>query len=74
MLSPVCPPPPLQHLESLLRQVREIVEKHTDSSVLEACACLASALCSDAYTFSARADRPWDLEVKPERRLLVIII
>ena len=34
-----------------------MVEKHTDSSVLEACACLACALCSDAYTFSLRADR-----------------
>ncbi|CAL1612852.1 unnamed protein product [Knipowitschia caucasica] len=43
------------HLENLLTQVCAIVEKHTDSSVLEACAHLVSSLCSDCYTFSSRA-------------------
>ncbi|CAL8271397.1 unnamed protein product, partial [Boreogadus saida] len=46
-----------KYLDLLLSQLCSVVEKHTDSSVLEACACLACALCSDAYTFSARADR-----------------
>ncbi|CAL8262557.1 unnamed protein product [Lota lota] len=46
-----------KYLDLLLIQVCAVVEKHTDSSVLEACACLACALCSDAYTFSARANQ-----------------
>ncbi|KAJ8389253.1 hypothetical protein AAFF_G00121180 [Aldrovandia affinis] len=42
-------------LELLLSQLCGIVEKHTDDSVLEACADVASVLCSDNYTFSTRA-------------------
>uniref|UniRef100_A0A7N6BQA4 Cohesin subunit SA n=1 Tax=Anabas testudineus TaxID=64144 RepID=A0A7N6BQA4_ANATE len=43
------------HLDLLLSQVCGIVEKHTELAVLQACAHLASALCSDRYTFSSRA-------------------
>ena len=56
MLSPVCPPPPLQHLESLLRQVREIVEKHTDTDVLEVCSKTYHALCNEEFTIFNRVD------------------
>ncbi|XP_029918342.1 cohesin subunit SA-1 isoform X2 [Myripristis murdjan] len=42
-------------LDLLLSQVCGIVQKHTVTGVLEACARLASALCSDCYTFSSRA-------------------
>lgn len=31
------------------------MEKHTNAAVLDACARLASCLCSDCYTFSSRA-------------------
>uniref|UniRef100_UPI0037E9BAFF cohesin subunit SA-1-like n=1 Tax=Semicossyphus pulcher TaxID=241346 RepID=UPI0037E9BAFF len=44
-----------KHLDLLLSQICGIVEKHTEATVLEACAHLASALCSDRYTFSSRA-------------------
>ncbi|XP_070769672.1 cohesin subunit SA-1-like [Enoplosus armatus] len=44
-----------KHLDLLLSQTCGIVEKHTEDTVLEACAHLASALCSDRYTFSSRA-------------------
>ncbi|KAM4621914.1 cohesin subunit SA-1 [Polymixia lowei] len=44
-----------KYLELLLSQVCSIVEKHTEAGVLEACARLSCALCSDRYTFSARA-------------------
>nr|XP_020480414.1 cohesin subunit SA-1-like isoform X2 [Monopterus albus] len=45
-----------KHLDLLLSQVCGIVEKHTEVTVLEACALLASSLCSDRYTFSSRAN------------------
>ncbi|XP_049898198.1 cohesin subunit SA-2 isoform X2 [Epinephelus moara] len=44
-----------KHLDLLLSQVCGIVEKHTETTVLEACARLVCALCSDSYTFSSRA-------------------
>lgn len=44
-----------QHLDLLLSQICAIVEKHTELSVLQACAQLACTLCSDCYTFSSRA-------------------
>eukprot|EP00064_Thunnus_orientalis_P013981 superscaffoldBa00002361_g14022 len=44
-----------KHLDLLLSQICGIVEKHTEATVLEACAHLASTLCSDFYTFSSRA-------------------
>ncbi|KAL7394810.1 hypothetical protein ABVT39_004701 [Epinephelus coioides] len=44
-----------KHLDLLLSQVCGIVEKHTETTVLEACARLVCTLCSDSYTFSSRA-------------------
>ncbi|XP_076005196.1 cohesin subunit SA-1 [Genypterus blacodes] len=44
-----------KYLDLLLSQICGIVKKHTKAAVLEACARLASALCSDRYTFSSRA-------------------
>uniref|UniRef100_A0A3B4D744 Cohesin subunit SA n=1 Tax=Pygocentrus nattereri TaxID=42514 RepID=A0A3B4D744_PYGNA len=45
-----------KHLESLLRQIREIVEKHTDTDVLEACSKTYHALCSEEFTIFNRVD------------------
>uniref|UniRef100_A0A8C8M906 Cohesin subunit SA n=1 Tax=Oncorhynchus tshawytscha TaxID=74940 RepID=A0A8C8M906_ONCTS len=45
-----------KYLDLLLAQVCGIVEKHTESGVLEACARVACALSQDKYTFSGRAD------------------
>ncbi|XP_041847127.1 cohesin subunit SA-1 isoform X2 [Melanotaenia boesemani] len=44
-----------KHLDLLLSQICVIVEKHTEISVLQACAQLVSTLCSECYTFSTRA-------------------
>lgn len=46
----------LKHLESLLRQIREIVEKHTDTDVLEACSKTYHALCNEEFTIFNRVD------------------
>lgn len=46
----------MQHLESLLRQIREIVEKHTDTDVLEACSKTYHALCNEEFTIFNRVD------------------
>jgi len=45
-----------QHLESLLRQVREIVDKHTDTEVLEVCSRTYHALSNEEYTIFNRVD------------------
>uniref|UniRef100_A0A8C5CK84 Cohesin subunit SA n=1 Tax=Gadus morhua TaxID=8049 RepID=A0A8C5CK84_GADMO len=45
-----------KHLESLLRQVREIVEKHTDTDVLEVCSKTYHALCNEEFTIFNRVD------------------
>ncbi len=45
-----------QYLDLLLSQICAIMVKHTEVTVLEACAHLASTLCSDRYTFSSRAN------------------
>ncbi|KAL0973621.1 hypothetical protein UPYG_G00207250 [Umbra pygmaea] len=45
-----------KYLDLLLAQVCGIVEKHTEAAVLEACARVACALCSEKYTFSSRAN------------------
>ncbi|XP_037315563.2 cohesin subunit SA-1 [Pungitius pungitius] len=45
-----------KHLDLLLSQVWGIIEKHTDVTVLEACATLLSTLCADRYTFSSRTN------------------
>lgn len=46
-----------QYLELLLSQVCEIVEKHHEECVLEACVRVLCALCCDQYTFSVRVER-----------------
>lgn len=46
----------LQHLDSLLRQIREIVEKHTDTDVLEACSKTYHSLCNEDFTIFNRVD------------------
>uniref|UniRef100_A0A3B4YTT5 Cohesin subunit SA n=1 Tax=Seriola lalandi dorsalis TaxID=1841481 RepID=A0A3B4YTT5_SERLL len=45
-----------KHLESLMRQIREIVEKHTDTEVLEACSKTYHALCNEEFTIFNRVD------------------
>uniref|UniRef100_A0A7N8YNY7 Cohesin subunit SA n=1 Tax=Mastacembelus armatus TaxID=205130 RepID=A0A7N8YNY7_9TELE len=45
-----------KHLESLLRQIKEIVEKHTDTEVLEACSKTYHALCNEEFTIFNRVD------------------
>uniref|UniRef100_A0A8C7R5Q6 Cohesin subunit SA n=1 Tax=Oncorhynchus mykiss TaxID=8022 RepID=A0A8C7R5Q6_ONCMY len=45
-----------KHLEALLRQIREIVEKHTDTEVLEACSKTYHALCNEEFTIFNRVD------------------
>uniref|UniRef100_A0AAQ6AKK6 Cohesin subunit SA n=1 Tax=Amphiprion ocellaris TaxID=80972 RepID=A0AAQ6AKK6_AMPOC len=45
-----------KHLESLLRQIREIVEKHTDTEVLESCSKTYHALCNEEFTIFNRVD------------------
>lgn len=46
----------LQHLDALLRQVRDVVEKHTDTDVLEACSVTFHALCNEEFTIYNRVD------------------
>ncbi|XP_038837191.1 cohesin subunit SA-2-like isoform X1 [Salvelinus namaycush] len=45
-----------KHLEALLRQIREMVEKHTDTEVLEACSKTYHALCNEEFTIFNRVD------------------
>lgn len=45
-----------QHLDALLRQIRNIVEKHTDTDVLEACSKTYHALCNEEFTIFNRVD------------------
>uniref|UniRef100_A0A4W4FEX3 Cohesin subunit SA n=1 Tax=Electrophorus electricus TaxID=8005 RepID=A0A4W4FEX3_ELEEL len=45
-----------KHLEALLRQIREVVEKHTDTDVLEACSMTFHALCNEEFTIFNRVD------------------
>uniref|UniRef100_A0AAY4EWZ2 SCD domain-containing protein n=1 Tax=Denticeps clupeoides TaxID=299321 RepID=A0AAY4EWZ2_9TELE len=45
-----------KHLDSLLKQMRFVVEKHTDTDVLEACSRTYSILCSEEYTIMNRVD------------------
>lgn len=46
----------MQHLDALLRQIREIVEKHTDTDVLEVCSKTYHALCNEEFTIFNRVD------------------
>ncbi|XP_062917012.1 cohesin subunit SA-2 isoform X1 [Mobula hypostoma] len=45
-----------KHLDSLLKQLKDIVEKHVDTEVLEACSKTYHALCNDEYTIFNRVD------------------
>ncbi|XP_053474299.1 cohesin subunit SA-2a isoform X2 [Ictalurus furcatus] len=45
-----------KHLDALLRQIREVVEKHTDTGVLEACSMTFHALCNEEFTIYNRVD------------------
>uniref|UniRef100_A0A096LSD3 Cohesin subunit SA n=1 Tax=Poecilia formosa TaxID=48698 RepID=A0A096LSD3_POEFO len=45
-----------KHLEALLRQIKEIVEKHTDTEVLESCSKTYHALCNEEFTIFNRVD------------------
>ncbi|XP_053403143.1 cohesin subunit SA-1-like [Mercenaria mercenaria] len=45
-----------KNLESLLRYLHEIVEKHTDQEVLEACSKCFECLCDEAYAISGKCD------------------
>uniref|UniRef100_A0A8C2HE83 Stromal antigen 2a n=1 Tax=Cyprinus carpio TaxID=7962 RepID=A0A8C2HE83_CYPCA len=45
-----------KHLDALLRQVRDVVEKHTEKDVLEACSMTFHALCNEDFTIYNRVD------------------
>ncbi|XP_069468760.1 cohesin subunit SA-2 isoform X1 [Ambystoma mexicanum] len=45
-----------KHLDALLRQIRDIVEKHTDTDVLEACSKTYHALSNEEFTIFNRVD------------------
>nr|XP_033813925.1 LOW QUALITY PROTEIN: cohesin subunit SA-1 [Geotrypetes seraphini] len=45
-----------KHLDGLLKQIKFVVEKHTESDVLEACSKTYSILCSEEYTIQNRVD------------------
>uniref|UniRef100_A0A4W4H0H9 Cohesin subunit SA n=1 Tax=Electrophorus electricus TaxID=8005 RepID=A0A4W4H0H9_ELEEL len=45
-----------KHLDALLKQIRLVVEKHTETEVLEACSKTYSILCSEEYTIMNRVD------------------
>ncbi|XP_060595340.1 cohesin subunit SA-1-like isoform X2 [Ruditapes philippinarum] len=45
-----------KNLESLLRYLHEIVEKHTDQEVLESCSKCFECLCDEAYAISGKCD------------------
>uniref|UniRef100_A0A8C6M527 STAG2 cohesin complex component n=1 Tax=Nothobranchius furzeri TaxID=105023 RepID=A0A8C6M527_NOTFU len=45
-----------KHLDALLRQIKEIVEKHTDTEVLESCSKTYHALCNEEFTIFNRVD------------------
>ncbi|XP_063075229.1 cohesin subunit SA-1a isoform X2 [Engraulis encrasicolus] len=45
-----------KHLDALLKQTKFVVEKHTESDVLEACSKTYSILCSEEYTIMNRVD------------------
>ncbi|XP_032827758.1 cohesin subunit SA-2-like [Petromyzon marinus] len=45
-----------KHLEALLKQVHEIVEKHVEADVLETCSKTFQALCSEEFAIHNRVD------------------
>ena len=46
----------VQHLDALLKQMRLVVEKHTEPEVLEACSKTFSILCSEELSIMNRVD------------------
>lgn len=46
----------VQHLDALLRQLRDVVEKHTDTGVLEVCSITFNHLCNEEFTIYNRVD------------------
>uniref|UniRef100_A0A7N6AR93 Cohesin subunit SA n=1 Tax=Anabas testudineus TaxID=64144 RepID=A0A7N6AR93_ANATE len=45
-----------KHLDALLRQIWEVVDKHTDTEVLEACSTTYRYLCNEEFTIFNRVD------------------
>uniref|UniRef100_A0A4W6FQE4 STAG2 cohesin complex component a n=1 Tax=Lates calcarifer TaxID=8187 RepID=A0A4W6FQE4_LATCA len=45
-----------KHLDALLRQIWEVVDKHTDTEVLEACSTTYHYLCNEEFTIFNRVD------------------
>ncbi|XP_024121856.1 cohesin subunit SA-2a isoform X1 [Oryzias melastigma] len=45
-----------KHLDALLRQIWEVMDKHTDSDVLEACSTTYHYLCNEEFTIFNRVD------------------
>ncbi|XP_064880597.1 cohesin subunit SA-1 [Oncorhynchus nerka] len=45
-----------KHLDALLKQIRQVVDKHIETDVLEACSKTYSILCSEEYTIMNRVD------------------
>ncbi|XP_024921318.1 cohesin subunit SA-2 [Cynoglossus semilaevis] len=45
-----------KHLDALLRQIWEVVDKHTDTEVLEACSTTYRYLCNEEFTIYNRVD------------------
>lgn len=46
----------VKHLDALLRQIWEVVDKHTDTEVLEACSTTYRYLCNEEFTIYNRVD------------------
>lgn len=46
----------MKHLDALLRQIWEVVDKHTDTEVLEACSTTYHYLCNEEFTIYNRVD------------------
>ncbi|KAM4726572.1 cohesin subunit SA-2-like [Anableps anableps] len=45
-----------KHMDALLRQIWEVVDKHTDTEVLEACSTTYHYLCNEEFTIFNRVD------------------
>ncbi|CAH1781721.1 unnamed protein product [Owenia fusiformis] len=43
-----------KHLDTLLRQIQDIIEKHTDTEVLEVCSKCLEAFCQEEYAISGK--------------------
>ncbi|MEQ2315198.1 Cohesin subunit SA-2 [Ameca splendens] len=45
-----------RHMDALLRQIWEVIDKHTDTEVLEACSTTYYCLCNEEFTIFNRVD------------------